>query len=574
MFRLRNIILIFGLGLFASAAQALPPIPASGTAGGAVPQIEELKPPLAPAPEISAPKDKVEKLQKAKKQPQLPVKRIKIEGVIPSLQYQITQQHLDAIAKALLKTYSTKQGITLQDLWKIAHQLTLYYRQKGYILNRVFLPPQTIGEDRVVLFKVHNAKLGNVVIQKNKLYSRALLVKPFSPLLKQIVHVNQVEQAMLTLNDYPGLMVFAVFRPGKKSGHTEIQLQVKQAKPLNLGVGADNSGTSLTGRGHGFVNFAINNPFGAADQINVTAIRNVRPSNGVFGHLRYRRPFAVASPYSWSVGYQRNRFNLGETFATLDVSSISETVDLKFEKILKRDRLTKRTVSLDFARQHAITTQDGAKLNQDDLFVANLKLSGEHFYRQHGSIVNWNAKFSHGFNNLFGAMNDTAGSVAPSRTGAGGKFNRLRGDYLYQRRIFSNQYITLHARGQYSSDTLVSLQEFNLGGMTSVRGYPVSEFLMDKAILTTAEWRVPAPRKLSRWLAFSAFVDYGVGWKNNPAGTEEHHAALASYGAGLRVQAFKRLVFQLQLARPFGAARVPTDGRRTRYWFNAYYTII
>ena len=91
-----------------------------------------------------------------------------------------------------------------------------------------------------------------------------------------------------------------------------------------------------------------------------------------------------------------------------------------------------------------------------------------------------------------------------------------------------NSYFTLKFEGQYNSDRALTSYLFGIGGMGSVRGYPLSGFQGDHGYNASVEYTVPFPwdvsfgqnsiPNLSKILSFTSFrfvVRFGMGRGNS-----------------------------------------------------------
>lgn len=97
--------------------------------------------------------------------------------------------------------------------------------------------------------------------------------------------------------------------------------------------------------------------------------------------------------------------------------------------------------------------------------------------------------------------------------------------------------LTLRSNVQLADRTLVSSEQFSLGGFGTVRGYRQDILQSDSGVFATAELQIPIAR-IGKWQqgAFQIvpFVDYGMGW--NSTGKAPTPSSLLSTGLGLRFQ--------------------------------------
>jgi len=125
------------------------------------------------------------------------------------------------------------------------------------------------------------------------------------------------------------------------------------------------------------------------------------------------------------------------------------------------------------------------------------------------------------------------------------------------------------------------VEQFVIGGPTSVRAYPRSEYLMDYGVFASLEWSIDPPgingypfsegRTWGDVLRLSVFVDYGAGALNDALLNETDSVDIAGAGVGMYLNLPGRISAKFEAARTLGTDK-PSDGDRTRYWFDLRYS--
>jgi len=218
--------------------------------------------------------------------PKVVVERFELTGAVERPEHDV---HIDEIEAILEEQRRQRpEGFTIGRLDEVADAVTQYYRERGLILAQAVVPVQTV-EDGVVKVEVIEGKLGRVLTEGNDMYSDTLLAEPFKRLVGKPVTKAQVEAALLTLTDFPGLSIFGVFQPGQKVGEADIVLKVQEEDRFDFSVRVDNHGTPETGRNRLRPTIEWNNPTGSADRITLTGQRTNNPANSKFASLDYER---------------------------------------------------------------------------------------------------------------------------------------------------------------------------------------------------------------------------------------------------------------------------------------------
>ena len=81
---------------------------------------------------------------------------------------------------------------------------------------------------------------------------------------------------------------------------------------------------------------------------------------------------------------------------------------------------------------------------------------------------------------------------------------------------------------QHTDDRVVSMEQFSLGGVNTIRGYRENQLIRDNAFIISPELRFPVYKdRYGKALVYLIpFVDYGIGWNSNgPREREEIYSA-------------------------------------------------
>ncbi|MCG7853428.1 MAG: BamA/TamA family outer membrane protein, partial [Methanosarcinaceae archaeon] len=164
-----------------------------------------------------------------------------------------------------------------------------------------------------------------------------------------------------------------------------------------------------------------------------------------------------------------------------------------------------------------------------------------------------------------------------SRIGAGGNFHKQVFNLFRLQPMPKNSSLLLKNSFQYSNYNLAASEQFQLGGATSVRGYPPAEYAGDKGFYSAVEWSFPPyglskdvnvpfrKEKLYDSLRFVAFWDIGLVNLNNAQPGEDKTRTLKGAGCGVRLNLEKNLDFRVEVGWPIGGP-TPSDGDHAHTW--------
>lgn len=481
-----------------------------------------------------------------------------VRDLSPDRQVEAYQAFVDQLR---LQRLDRNQGLTIGQLQLIADEITRYYREKGFFLARAVIPAQEVV-DGVVAIRVLEGRLGGVQAQGNSMYSAERLADPFKPYVGQLVTVEKIEDALLTLQEYPGLSAVGVFQPGSEVGTADVVVNVSTEDRFDFLVRADNHGTRFTGEQRLLAEATWNNPFGQSDFLRLTALQTYEPDNSLFGAFKYELP--LGNPrHRLGVEATRNTFDVGNLTGGAsggEAGGVSEIASLYYQRNFLRTRETKIGGKADLTRKQADTETFGAVTSRDEIAVLGLEAGYENINSASATITSAYVRVDVGLDGQLGVPSideliENRGNPdipGPSRVGtdrvpAGSDFSKLTVGYSWLKSLTVNQTLLFRLNGQYSDDLLTSLEQFSIGGPANVRAIPSSQFLTDSGAFGSVEWGIRAPgfadtpafanRNWGDVLRFTVFYDYAYGrYADNAVLVAGDDNAIKAGGAGVGVE--------------------------------------
>ncbi|OGT31987.1 MAG: hypothetical protein A2W28_11755, partial [Gammaproteobacteria bacterium RBG_16_51_14] len=513
---------------------------------------------------------------------------------IPAFEIQIAEIQRDILDKFIQE--QGPGGFTIGQLQQISDEVTKYYREKGLILAQAVLPVQNV-QNGIVDMQVFEGILGRVLAEGNNQYPAEILETPFKKLIGQPITKKEVEAALLTLTDYPGLSVFGVFQPGQHVGTADIVLKVQEEKRFDVAFRVDNEGTQETGRNRFRTTIDWNSPTGAADRVSLTAQQTYNPKNSTYYSFDYERFLGYG--YKGGGFWNGNGFDVGGEFASSQIHAKTENIGVFLERSWFRSRLLNLSSRLSMTHKRSDTLTQGTQTNQDRLTVAGLELNFDSVdsvnpvrpfdtedpdYGLGGGINFATLGVFHGFNDFLGAMGSPASAslkdpfFQPSRKGgsgefAEGKFTKVGGGLTRLQLLTKHQSIMLRTEFQWTREILLPLEQYSIGGPDNVRAFPEAQALYDRAYFASLEYIHNAPgfadqpafanRTWGELLQFSMFYDIAWGRNNDRLpGTPELPRGWQNFkgaGIGLRFNLPGTLESRMFWANEIGGETVAND---------------
>jgi len=186
-----------------------------------------------------------------------------------------------------------------------------------------------------------------------------------------------------------------------------------------------------------------------------------------------------------------------------------------------------------------------------------------------GGQTSFTPRFSFGTGHFLGAS--SFGHPGGSRDSTGGGYFKYEHTVRRVQRMPFESYVSARSQFQTASQTLPSSEQFQIGGMNTVRGYPEGEYLCDIGATLNLEWIFPMyliPKEIKLPFADSplrqqvqpvAFMDLGGGKIKKVEYGEKPIRFLMGLGGGIRVQFNRNLFCRVEWAERIGDR--PTQGQ-------------
>ena len=447
------------------------------------------------------------------------------------------------------------------DLDEAAARITRYYRERGYLVARAYLPQQEI-RDGVVEIAVLEGRFGKSELNNASRVSNATVLRYLAPLEGGVVDERRVERQLLLLSDLAGMgTTAAALKPGERVGETTLGLQIGPAPWAVGGVELDNYGSRYTGRTRLTGQLDVLSPLGEGDTASAQGIK----ADGLeLIRLAYQVPIA-GNGLRAGVSYSDLDYRLGEEFESLHAHGTASTLSGTVFYPFVRAREVNFNGLVSFTRRRFEDRVDTSGISTDKTTDAvGFTLGGDWRDATAGGGINtYLATVTAGQLNIETAA---ARAIDDASVRAQGAYRKLN---LNAQRI---QYLAprwsalLGFSGQLTNHNLDSSEKFTLGGPFGVRAYPLGEAAADEGFIFNAEPRY----EVLPGLQALAFYDVGRVRLNHdaPPGTTVNYRSLAAAGAGLNWQARRDLMARLVFA--FGNHEATSEpDRHPRIWAQA-----
>ncbi len=429
--------------------------------------------------------------------------------------------------------------LTFEDLDEISDRITQYYIDRGYKTSGSLVPNQVI-RDGIIEIRIHEARLTGVTITGNRWLREGYVRSRLRPEIERVpVDIPALQNRLKVLEQDPRIDTLdADLSPAPKLGENELTVAVNEARPYSLRFALDNEVPPSLGAFEGEVR---------AEHINLTGWGDTL--KGHYGLSDGRDNYALSytvplTRWDTTIGVGIDRSEavvVSEPFKELDLRADSDTLWASLRHPLIRDLNRELALELTFEVRHGFTSMlgepaglsPGVPPETGESDVAVLRFTQQWVDRRLHQVTAFRSTFSFGLH----ALDATIHPEEPD-----GEFITWLGQLQWLRRLETlDSQVIVRGDLRLADDSLLPMEKFAIGGMSTVRGYRENEMTPDNGAIASVEWRVPIVRLqipgISRRpadgeLQVCPFFDAGYGW--NKSGDDPDPDFLPSMGLGLR----------------------------------------
>ncbi|RMF66175.1 MAG: ShlB/FhaC/HecB family hemolysin secretion/activation protein, partial [Cyanobacteria bacterium J069] len=429
------------------------------------------------------------------------------------------------------------QPLTFAQVLQARAAITQLYIDCGYISSGAIVPAEQVlpetPDGYVVTIQVIEGSLEAInVMGLNRLdagYIRSRLRRAAGTPL----NVNGLLEGLQLLQLDPLIRsVSADLQAGTRPGTNVLQVVAQETDPVSLDLALDNGRSPSVGSFRQRAQFTHANLLGYGDGLSLGYTRT-RGSNEFSGS--YTIPLNPQDgTLRFAAGTTRSDV-IEEPFDQLNISSRSPYAEVALRQPLWRSPNQEFALGVTLSHQRSRTTfaipdkQGFPSPGADDegrTRVTALRFVQEWTQRDRQQVLAARSQFSLGLD-LFDA---TVNEDAPDS-----RFLSWRGQAQWVRLLAPDTLFLLRGDVQLTNDSLLSLEQFGLGGAESVRGYRQDALLTDSGALLSAEVRLPILRvpEINGLLQLVPFIDAGTTWNTDDTSRDGTPNTLVGVGLGL-----------------------------------------
>lgn len=451
----------------------------------------------------------------------------------------VLQSEIEEIVRNSRLKYRTA---TFEDLVCLRSRISQLYLDEGYVTSGAFLANNQDLSNGIVTIQVVEGELEELVItgvdRLSEKYLRSRLqLAAETPLNKDNL---ETQLQLLVLNPL-FKTVDAELTAGQKTGSNVLLLDVRQARGFTTSVGVDNYRAPSIGEFQSSVILGHSNLLGFGDRL--YAQYGFTEGLDIY-NASYTIPWnAYDGTFSFSYDDSDSGI-IEEEFRELNIDSETETYSFNLRQPLTRNPSQEFTLGLGLDLRRRRTFLDGEPYSftigpeDGESNVTVLRFSQDWVKRDVTSVLAARSQFNLGIDAFDATINDT---------GTDGSFLAWQGQFQWVKQLSPRLLFISRVGGQFTSDSLLSLEKFSIGGVYSVRGYEENQLVTDSGVLGALELRIPVTENPNT-LQLNPFFEFGTGWNNDEPDPDD--STIASVGLGMRWAIGAGFVFNVDYGIP------------------------
>ena len=460
----------------------------------------------------------------------------------------------------------TNKPLSFSELLQARSAITQYYTERGYITSGAYIPLQRL-QDKVVRIQIVEGYLEDIEITGNKRLNSDYLSRRLQTASDSLQQEELLSALQLLLQDPLIASLSAELEAGTRPGANVLEVEVTEADSFKTPVSFDNRRTPSVGSFRRQLAINEGNLFGFGDNL-FLAYSNTEGSDAFDGS--YAIPFNARNGTLSVNGGLSSSQVVESPFDQLNILGDSHYLELSFRQPVVQTPKSQFAFGITASRRKSdissVLEEFDVAPNQlspgadesGQTRVSALRLFQEWTNRNSREVIALRSQLNFGLD----AFNST---VDRSESGPDSRFFAWQAQAQWARELADDSLLLVRGGIQLASTSLLSSEQFGLGGLETVRGYRQDLLLKDNAAFASVEVRLPIFRieQIESVFQVAPFVDLGTAWNHNEQSDTDQTDptnTLFSVGLGLRL-----LLERLTARLDYGIPLVSVDLER-RTW--------
>ena len=454
------------------------------------------------------------------------VSEFKLEGMLAE----------DATKLQELLTPYTQRKLSLTEIYTAADKVTSYYRSKGYMVAKTYVPKQD-ATSGIMTFKVLLGHYGKINISNSSACRDSRIQGIFEQAMPagQSIVRQDLERAMLLTSELAGVSMPKVsISAGEQPGTTDFYIESKTTKRLEGYLLADNYGSRYTGQQRLNGALSINEISGLGDQLTISG-QTTKAKGLQNGLLNYRVPLS-SSGLRIDLGAGLTTYELGNIYRDLDATGTAKTIQATATYPLRKTSTETVEISASFVHKRMRDEMLDETISRKRSYSGILGLSRQ----KYGSLFGLKTASTLGGSLTYGHLkfpDSDEQDINEAGADTVGNFHKINlsfdGQMLLTKKL--TLLTSIDFQKSFANKNLDGSEQLSLSGSTGVRCYRPG-VLGDSGYIFNTELKYVLPKLFRVNNSIGLFTDIGrIYIEDNDYTTDPGGLRLSDLGLGYYV---------------------------------------
>ena len=452
------------------------------------------------------------------------------EVVLKGIEFDGNTVFTDEELLALVKDRVGKKA-GVEELEAIRKTVSQHYFDAQYVNSGAVIDEQDLSKG-VLVVRIVEGRLDNINVLNEGWLRSGYVTSRIHREVSDPLNLNDLKRGLeFVRRDERIRKINTALVPGDELGQSHLDMIVTENRVFDVGLGVSNRRPPSVGAEEAEVYFGTKNLTSLGDTLrgNYT-ISQEGMDEWDLGDAGNYSLFYSLPLTRWDttleLGYNQSDYViLEEPFNTLDIESDTRMYSVALRQPIYRDLQHELSLTLkgEHRRSDVLVSGEPFSISPGSVNgqtrLSALRLSPEYVYRSQERVIAARTTFSFGLDELDPILGP---GFDPEY------FTWMSQASWVESVTDEDTLLVVKLFHQHTDDKVVSMEQFSLGGINTIRGYRENQLIRDNAFIISPELRIPVykDRYGKAQVYLIPFVDYGIGWNSNgPREREEIYSA-------------------------------------------------
>ena len=452
------------------------------------------------------------------------------EVVLKGIEFDGNTVFTDEELLALVKDRVGKKA-GVEELEAIRKTVSQHYFDAQYVNSGAVIDEQDLSKG-VLVVRIVEGRLDNINVLNEGWLRSGYVTSRIHREVSDPLNLNDLKRGLeFVRRDERIRKINTALVPGDELGQSHLDMIVTENRVFDVGLGVSNRRPPSVGAEEAEVYFGTKNLTSLGDTLrgNYT-ISQEGMDEWDLGDAGNYSLFYSLPLTRWDttleLGYNQSDYViLEEPFNTLDIESDTRMYSVALRQPIYRDLQHELSLTLkgEHRRSDVLVSGEPFSISPGSVNgqtrLSALRLSPEYVYRSQERVIAARTTFSFGLDELDPILGP---GFDPEY------FTWMSQASWVESVTDEDTLLVVKLFHQHTDDKVVSMEQFSLGGINTIRGYRENQLIRDNAFIISPELRIPVykDRYGKAQVYLIPFFDYGIGWNSNgPREREEIYSA-------------------------------------------------